>query len=123
MTSGREVNPSGAGRGNLVGPPLIDLEALIDPDVLTAPKTLVGPDALTAPRCVESILIEVAERLLPAAISMRRTVDDGRMPRCCRRQSRGLTSVTHWVQVRSAPRMAEVHAVHLEHVFELGHPS
>ena len=49
MTSGREVNPSGAGRGNLVGPPLIDLEALIDPDVLTAPKTLVGPDALTAP--------------------------------------------------------------------------
>ena len=55
MTSGREVNPSGAGRGNLVGPPLIDLEALIDPDVLTAPKTLVGPDVLTAPRCVESI--------------------------------------------------------------------
>lgn len=47
---------------------MIDLEALIDPDVLTAPKTLVGPDALTAPRCVESILIEVAERLLPAAI-------------------------------------------------------
>ena len=29
--------------------PMIDLEALIDPDVLTAPKTLVGPDALTAP--------------------------------------------------------------------------